>query len=100
MSIINSISSHPLWLELNKKFKIIGIAPASHPNCDLSSFAKIPGINIEIPENMLSTSASLYHANYDSERLRVLKEALYAEEDIIIWAIRGGYGSLKLIKHL
>lgn len=39
-------------------------------------------------------------ANTDSERFKHLKKALYAKDSKVIWSLRGGYGSLRLLPAL
>ena len=41
-----------------------------------------------------------FHSNFDSERLRHLKNAFYAKDSSFIWCVRGGYGSNRLLLDL
>ena len=40
------------------------------------------------------------HAHEDEARFRFLKEAIEAEDSQVIWCLRGGYGSNRLLPHL
>ena len=77
------------------------VAPASSVSQEvLMKIKNIPGIRCHIPDNLLEKKIS-YHANDDDERFLQLKIALYNEPiDVIIWSLRGGYGSARLIERL
>ena len=101
MSIIDSISSHSLWLKLNKKFKIIAISPASYPYCEYKDIQSIAGINLYNNKLLLNKDVHPFHSNSDEKRFEDLNKALnIQDENVIIWCINGGYGSAKLINYL
>lgn len=101
MSIIDLISSHSLWHKLNKKFKIIAIAPASYPYCEYKDIESIAGINLYNDRLFLDKNVHPFHSNSDEERFKDLYKALNIEDrNVIIWCINGGYGSAKLINYL
>ena len=100
-NIIDSISSHSLWLELNKKFKIIPISPASYPYCEYKDIQLISGINLYNNNPLLNKQVNPFHSNSDEKRFEDLYKALnIKDENVIIWCINGGYGSAKLIPFL
>ena len=99
--MIEQIYNHPLWIELNQKYKIAVISPASYPYCSLEQIHSIPNINLFNMDSLLNQDAHPFHSNDDKRRLKALNEALYSdEENLIIWCINGGYGSSKLIQYL
>jgi muramoyltetrapeptide carboxypeptidase len=101
MNIIDSISSHSLWLKLNKKFKIIPISPASYPYCECKDIQSIAGINLYNNKPLLNKYVNPFHSNSDEKRFEDLYKALNVkDENVIIWCINGGYGSAKLIPFL
>ncbi len=97
---------HPVLLEeifrsiLSTK-KIHVIAPASGlEEQELNRLRKLPFLSTFIPENLINPVIP-YHANTDEMRLAQLKVALYeSEPEDIIWCLRGGYGSARLIDDL
>lgn len=57
-------------------------------------------LSIHLPEQLLSNDIP-YHANLDTYRLEQLKTALYdPAQNSIIWTLRGGYGSARLLDAL
>lgn len=54
------------------------------------------GLVPRVPEGLFSSSAVLF-SNSDAVRLKQLKAALYARDSKLIWCVRGGYGSLRLL---
>ncbi len=81
--------------------KIKLIAPSSGTEQEkLDKLKSLPFFNINIPDD-LNTQTIIYHSNSDEERLRLLIDALYDEsEETIIWQLKGGYGSARLIDAL
>jgi muramoyltetrapeptide carboxypeptidase len=57
------------------------------------------GYRIRIPENLLSDDVP-YCANSDAIRFDHLKNAIYAEDSKVIFCLRGGYGSARLLDML
>ena len=86
------------------KNKVIDIvAPASGTTIDnikksAEYFEKL-GYKVRIPENLFSDDMP-YCANSDAVRFENLKNALYAEDSDIVFCVRGGYGSARLIDML
>jgi muramoyltetrapeptide carboxypeptidase len=85
------------------------IAPASGLSAEklallheLSQRSEIDfGFRIEIPENLQDIQTIPYHANTDEIRFDLLEKALCDDaENTIIWALRGGYGSARLLDDL
>jgi len=81
--------------------KIELIAPASGVERESIELLKsLPFMKLAIPQDLLNNSI-VFHANSDQARLKFLKTALCRHsQDSIIWAIRGGYGSARLIEGL
>jgi muramoyltetrapeptide carboxypeptidase len=99
--LIDEICIHPLWKELNNKYIILPISPASYPYCEYEKIKAIPKINLSNIDPLLNKDSHPFHSNTDENRLEVLNKALYSDEkNLIIWCINGGYGSSKLIKFL
>lgn len=77
------------------------IAPAS--GADLAKVKKLrtlQNLNIESPTNLTSDSI-VFHANSDEARFALLKKALYDDsKDTVVWSLRGGYGSARIIDKL
>ncbi len=87
------------FIEQIKNLKIHLIAPASScPDNILSKLANIQSIKIQkkccIPSSSPMPSVS------DNVRFECLQEAINDDSTDIIWAIRGGYGSARLIDQL
>lgn len=72
----------------------------------LDGITSLYGITPVIPENMLAPgnhslfSSALRFSNTDEVRLTQFLDALYNPECSIIWAFRGGYGSVRLLPDL
>lgn len=99
-------SYHPVLLEKNfqRAFalkKIHVIAPASGlPEGDMARLRELPFLHTLISEEILGAAVP-YHANTDEARLSQLISALYhSAPGDIIWCLRGGYGSARLIDQL
>ena len=99
--LIDEICTHPLWKELNSKYKILPISPASYPYCEYEKIKAIPNINLSNIDPLLDKTSHPFHSNTDEKRLEVLNKALYSDDkNLIIWCVNGGYGSSKLIQFL
>lgn len=61
------------------------------------SFIKSLGLVPRVPKNLFGPRKLPLFANSDQERLKQLKKALYAPDSKMIWCVRGGYGSLRLM---
>lgn len=56
------------------------------------------GLQPRIPRNLIQKH--FLHANSDEKRFGFLKDALYAPDSKIVWCLRGGYGSNRLLPRL
>ncbi len=56
------------------------------------------GLKPRIPKNLIQKH--FLHSNSDEKRFVFLREALEAKDSKIIWCLRGGYGSNKLLPYL
>lgn len=60
----------------------------------------LPCFNLNVPEKLVTNDIVL-HANTDEQRFKFLKKALFDNSRTeIIWCLRGGYGSARLINSL
>lgn len=89
------------FLKCLQDLKIRVVAPAS--GCDHRLFKTLSELSqlipIHIPPGLLSKGTP-FHANNDNARLTDLIEALEDPNHDIIWTLRGGYGSSRLIEGL
>jgi muramoyltetrapeptide carboxypeptidase len=75
------------------------VAPASSsPEATLLKLAKIK--NIKMPKDCFVPSSSPMPALADEVRFECLKAALEDDSTNIVWALRGGYGSARLMEKL
>jgi muramoyltetrapeptide carboxypeptidase len=83
------VAAHPIKL----------VAPAS--GTDPKRVEKLRSLPyLDIPENLME-HAIVYHSTTDKERLAFLKKALYdSPNHSVVWSLRGGYGSARLIDEL
>lgn len=86
-----------------KKKLIDVVAPASGTSIEIvkksAEYFENLGYSVRIPENLFSDDIP-YCANNDYSRLEHLKNAIYADDSEIIFCVRGGYGSARLIDML
>lgn len=77
------------------------IAPASGCAPEIIDQLKnIPHFKVDVPENLMEKNI-IFHANSDVNRFLQLKKALDdPSNNTIIWALRGGYGSARLMEDL
>jgi len=89
------------WKKLAQGSTIEIVAPASAVKEEVLErgiqFLTQRGFKVHVSEGTLSPY--LFHASPDQERFELLKSALNSEADAI-WAIRGGYGSNRLMPML
>lgn len=100
-SIYNEVIFNARFLQgFNAKIIKI-VAPASGISEEtLIKLKQIPGLQVEIPDHLMAKEIA-YHANSDDERFLQLKTVLYDERaDLVVWTLRGGYGSARLIDKL
>lgn len=97
----NPALNNSVFLEALQPYTIKLIAPASGvPPETIERLHELSQLNIETPPNLIN-QAIVYHASDDETRFSHLKEALYEErENTILWTLRGGYGSARLIDKL
>lgn len=77
------------------------IAPASAGDPEVITALRTTSyLNIDVPDNLIGENI-LFHANSDENRFLQLKNALYDKSsNTIIWTLRGGYGSARLMAYL
>ncbi len=97
----NKVVLDPNFQQAFRSKVVSVVAPASSVSQEvLMKIKSMPGLRCNVPDNLLEKKIS-YHANDDDERFLQLKMALYDESvDVIIWTLRGGYGSARLIERL
>lgn len=82
-----------------RTIKLIAPASSTDPS-NIERLRSLTHLNIQIPEKIIEKSI-IFHANSDEERLLQLKDALYDKSrNTIIWTLRGGYGSARLLDQL
>ncbi|HXH54833.1 MAG TPA: LD-carboxypeptidase [Gammaproteobacteria bacterium] len=77
------------------------IAPASACNPEsIEQLQTTAHLKIDVPHNMIEKNI-IFHANSDENRFLQLKNAVEDKSSsTIIWTLRGGYGSARLIDYL
>ena len=77
------------------------IAPASTCNLEIIEQLKTTThLKIDVPDNLVEKNI-IFHANSDENRFLQLKNAINDKSNsTIIWTLRGGYGSARLIDYL
>jgi muramoyltetrapeptide carboxypeptidase len=82
-----------------RSIRLIAPASGSDPQT-IEALRTTTHLNIDISDNLIEKSI-IFHANSDENRFLQLKNALYDESSsTIIWTLRGGYGSARLIDYL
>ncbi len=88
------------FISLLKDTKITVVAPASGVSSELlSNLKNITSLKLDIPNSCFG-GKSLFHSTDDKTRLSCLENALLDQSNDVIWTLRGGYGSAKLIPDL
>ncbi len=88
------------FISLLKDTKITVVAPASGGSNELlSNLRNIASLKLNIPNDCFA-GKSLFHSTDDKTRLLCLEKALTDQSNNVIWTLRGGYGSAKLIPEL
>ncbi len=64
----------------------------------IQSLVENLGLTPRIPSDLLGDHP--YSANTDEKRLEHLKKALYAPDSTLIWCVRGGYGTTRIVPDL
>jgi muramoyltetrapeptide carboxypeptidase len=98
---VNTVLHNTYFQQVFQSKQIRVVAPASGIGLDqLLLLKQLPGLNLSIPEEIV-TSDICYHASSDAHRFTQLCDALYDEDDdTVIWTLRGGYGSARLLDKL
>lgn len=97
----NPIVTNPDFQKAFQSHTIRLIAPASACNPEIIEQLKTTThLKIDVPGNLIEKSI-IFHANSDENRFLQLKNALEDKSsNTIIWTLRGGYGSARLIDYL
>lgn len=97
----NSILKNQSFQEAFKARHIKLVAPASGTDPEkIETLKTLAKLNIDVPHNIM-TKEAVFHANTDETRFKLLKDALYdRSKTSVIWTLRGGYGSARLIDKL
>ncbi|HJD55069.1 MAG TPA: LD-carboxypeptidase [Rickettsia endosymbiont of Pyrocoelia pectoralis] len=97
----NSIKNNQKFIELIKNTPINVVAPATGADSKtLSDLKNIKNLNLQIPSKCFGKASLPFLASTDEIRFNCLKEALFDESSNIVWSLRGGYGSARLIPEL
>ncbi|AFB31814.1 MULTISPECIES: LD-carboxypeptidase [spotted fever group] len=84
-----------------KNIFITVVAPATGAdNKTLSDLKNINGLNLQIPSKCCAKGKLPFLASSDEVRFNCLQDALFDESDNIVWSLRGGYGSARIIPDL
>lgn len=83
---------------LLKPYFITIVAPASGNKDAISKLTSIKDVNLNIPTQCFA-SPTAFHSASDDIRFNCFKAAL-SDNSSVIWALRGGYGSAKIIADL
>jgi muramoyltetrapeptide carboxypeptidase len=87
------------FIKLLKNTTITVVAPASGvDNQTLSILKNINSLKLNIPDKCFESNTT-FHSNTDKIRFKCLKDAIFDNTNIV-WTLRGGYGSAKLIPYL
>lgn len=78
------------------------VAPASGLNAEDKLLARrmAEKLGVNFPEEAVEPGRIPYNANTDAMRLKYLAEALADPDTEVVWAVRGGYGSSRLLDEL
>lgn len=84
-----------------KNISITVVAPATGAdNKTLSDLKNINALNLQIPAKCLVKGKLPFLASSDEVRFNCLRDALFDKSDNVVWSLRGGYGSARLIPDL
>ncbi|BDU60536.1 putative carboxypeptidase [Candidatus Rickettsia kotlanii] len=84
-----------------KNISITIVAPATGAdNKTLSDLKNINGLNLQISSKCFAKGKLPFLASNDEVRFNCLRDALFDESDNIVWSLRGGYGSARIIPDL
>lgn len=97
---LHPAANDPTFRQIFAENQVMMVAPASGVDPKNIKALNHLGLSLQIPPDILE-SAIPYHANTDEKRLRLLKAALFDKNPkSIVWTLRGGYGSSRLINRL
>ncbi len=88
------------WVPLSKGDIVEIVAPASQ--CSVSelhsAIASVEAMGLEprMPKNIF-TDDHAFFSNTDQNRFQFLKQALLRRDSKVVWCLRGGYGSIRLL---
>lgn len=99
--VFNSIVNDADFQKAFQAHTIRLIAPASADSPEIiEALRTTTHLNIDISDNLIEKNI-IFHANSDENRVSQLKDALYGKSSsTIIWTLRGGYGSARLLDYL
>jgi len=84
-----------------KNIPITVVAPASGvDNKTLLDLKNINGLNLQIPSKCFIKGKLPFLASGDEVRFNCLRDALFDESNNVVWSLRGGYGSARLMPYL
>ncbi len=94
--------SNKKWIGLNPGDLIDVVAPGMKPRPGTLKNVKnlVKSLNLQIRFGKNLTGPDLLCANTGEFRFKNLKKALLAKDSKMVWCLRGGYGSLHLLKAL
>ena len=97
----NSVFKNNVFVDFLNKYEIRPVASASgvDDNC-LQSLQSLPQLKLKFKNNFIEKSY-IFLSNSDEYRFNTLYSELYShDKNTIIWELRGGYGSARLIDKL
>lgn len=90
------------WSKLKPGDLIDIVAPGSSTSSETlegaTNAATRLGFKVRVPAGLIH--AHPFHSHEDEIRFEYLKNALYAKDSKVVWCLRGGYGSNRLIPYL
>lgn len=96
----NSVVYDPEFQETIQTQAIRLIAPASGVDPQkIPQIQSLTFLKLSVPDNLI-TNTIPFHSNTDAERFKMLQDALYNSQEPVIWTLRGGYGTARLIDKL
>lgn len=100
-ALYNPILQNKVFHDLFDSITIHVVAPASGTSPEkIAQLQLLFGLTIEISPTIINQDI-LFHATGDEERFEQLKKAFYNQsKKRVIWTLRGGYGSARLIDKL
>ncbi|AAU03867.1 LD-carboxypeptidase [Rickettsia typhi] len=90
-SVSNSLTNIPIT--------VVATATGAD-NKTLSDLKNINGLNLQIPTKCFMKDKLPFLASSDEVRFNCLMDALFDKSDNVVWSLRGGYGSARIIPDL